>query len=660
MTKQRIVTTPDCLGSSSGYRYPAATYVAVPQNNNSFVLSILTHFVNPQKDNAFRLFAPNGTLFKVLDDFKTDAWVDYRIDTKGNPGIWKVLSDPEAEGCYMLRTTGKVDLYRRPKAGSDMVEGLRTFTIHPPGFGGSKELTLFIEVIPGMKRFTIRVNEPRALEEGSVRVYCPDGKCYEKADFARGRDYSYACEIECGKLSGLWRLDMAVGDSPLQLTTGEHLRIFFGPRLTMPVKVKVRTLDSLGAAIPARVSFISNDRETLFTGFNGEGTVFLYPSRYKLEASHGFEYRPVEKEFAVYEGGRPQSLNIKLERVVKRKKGWYCGDQHVHTTYSYCGNNSVPEMVSAAISEGLDWLVLTDHRYPCPEAEMSTTYSMEEITASTVQGRLIGIAGQEVAVGDGFHCNVIGTTKAFNIKSEGRGTTIGPADISKAVRLQNSSQHPLALVVNHPPVGSLPQATILRMLKRYEHLQNIEIWNPGGYDAMQLWFSLLNRGYHIFAVANTDTHDRAIWPPGMYRTYCYLGKDVTASRIIEAIKEGHSFCSRGAFVYLTINGKMPGETVRVKQKEKLRIRVIVDSVNPVKQIAVIKNGLVTEWMPCSWSHFDREVVVEADKSCWYLCHCVNADASLLFPSTAEFTKYLCHAISGDAFTNPIFVEVTEA
>lgn len=655
--KEKVVTTPDCLSSSSGYMYPVPTYIIVPPANESFTLSFLTRFMNLKKQNLFKLFAPDGTLFKVFDKLKNDIWINYRINTKGKAGIWKLLLDREAEGCYMLRTTGAVDLYQRPRAGTD-IEGLKLFAIHSPLFGGPEKFSLFIEVLPGMKNFTIRVNEPAAIKKESIPVYRPDGSFYGKINFIRGRDYCYMSRIECGEENGLWRLDIVPGNSNLQFTTGEHLRIFFGPRLTIPVKMKVKTVDTSGTAVPARVNFISNDRETLFTGSDGEGTAFLYPSNYRLEASHGFEYIPVEREFKVPENCQSQSMSINLEKTIERKKGWYCGEQHVHTTYSD-GNNSVSEMVSAAIVEGLDWLGITDHYGRHQNIELST-YSMEEIQAATIKNKFIGIPGQEVPVENGIHCGVIGIKKDVNLNPGRRKKSISPAEITEAVRQQNSFRYPSTIIFNHPPVRALTEKTILKILKQYKNLPNIEIWNMHGYDATQLWFSLLNKGYHIFAVANTDTHDRNIWPPGTYRTYCYSDREFTASNIIKAVREGHSFCSKGPLSYFTINGKIPGETIRAKQKEKLKVKVIVDSVNPVKCIEIIKNGLVIKGISCNSSHFETELILEADENCWYLCHCLNADASLLFPSTAEFTKYLCHSINGDAFTNPIFVELIDS
>jgi len=91
--KERVVTTPDCLNSSSGYMFPVPTYIIVPPANKSFTLSVLTRFMNLKEKNLFKLFAPDGTLFKILDKLKSDTWINYRIQTKGKAGIWKLLLD---------------------------------------------------------------------------------------------------------------------------------------------------------------------------------------------------------------------------------------------------------------------------------------------------------------------------------------------------------------------------------------------------------------------------------------------------------------------------------------------------------------------------------------------------------------------------------------
>ena len=52
-------------------------------------------------------------------------------------------------------------------------------------------------------------------------------------------------------------------------------------------------------------------------------------------------------------------------------------------------------------------------------------------------------------------------------------------------------------------------------------------------------------------------------PVGIIRTYAYLGANFTADGWVEALKKGHTFLSSGPVVEFSVNGQMPGDSVRI-------------------------------------------------------------------------------------------------
>jgi hypothetical protein len=79
-------------------------------------------------------------------------------------------------------------------------------------------------------------------------------------------------------------------------------------------------------------------------------------------------------------------------------------------------------------------------------------------------------------------------------------------------------------------------------------------------------------------------------PVGIIRTYAYLGANFTADGWVEALKKGHTFLSSGPVVEFTVNGQMPGDSVRIPAAGAVTVDGKVWSSTPIRLVRIYRDG----------------------------------------------------------------------
>jgi len=175
-------------------------------------------------------------------------------------------------------------------------------------------------------------------------------------------------------------------------------------------------------------------------------------------------------------------------------------------------------------------------------------------------------------------------------------------------------------------------------------LDGVEVWNGDwnweNEETLKYYFHLLNQGYKFFALANTDTHNVYSNPPGTPRTYVYLGeKKLSKEEVKTALKLAKIFLTSGPLLQFDINGKTPGETLKVKLKENITFNIKIKSVYSLSSLFIIKNGFVFYYNGKLTGKGHMETVsFPADKNSWYLLRVLGENGT-------------------QAITNPIWIKV---
>ena len=141
--------------------------------------------------------------------------------------------------------------------------------------------------------------------------------------------------------------------------------------------------------------------------------------------------------------------------MISRHLFEYSGAIHIHSTYSD-GSGGIPEILNAAQTAGLDFIVLTDHN----------TLGARSAGWEGWHGDLLLIVGEEVSSRDG-HCLAIGTSTRVNHRQP-------PERIIRDIQTQEG----LAFLAH-------PHGVYRPLFKRRDH--SWKDWSVNSYTGLELW-----------------------------------------------------------------------------------------------------------------------------------------------------------------------------
>jgi hypothetical protein len=178
-------------------------------------------------------------------------------------------------------------------------------------------------------------------------------------------------------------------------------------------------------------------------------------------------------------------------------------------------------------------------------------------------------------------------------------------------------------------------------------------WSNSGRGSFHPWYAVLNNGLRVTGVGGEDSisnlHQSKL--VGSARTYVYTGgRGLDADAWFEALRKGHAFVSTGPLVELTVNGRMPGETVSLPAGGgEVELVGRVRSITPLETVLLVSNGEVVEKIPLAADRKSADFTrrVKVSQSGWY--H-VRAEGSPQdrFPLDTAFAQ---------GFTNPVWITV---
>ena len=309
----------------------------------------------------------------------------------------------------------------------------------------------------------------------------------------------------------------------------------------------------------------------------------------------------------------------------------WVGAIHVHTVASD-GGGTVAEVAAAARDSGLDFLTITDHNVwamPTAEYHAETLLVLGE-EARVPAGHMLVLGGEDPAV-----------RIARRTEAEEAGSPLGPSVFSgSGLR-----------IVAHPEGPSQPWLE----------------WNPAAFDAIEIWNldtdirddgwadwpmalllmpakpvsamlelvdrpavtlsrwdELLAEGHRIAGICSVDAHSHVRITDGfalplptyrdlfrLARQHVFLSGDPTgdarhdADLVIEALREGRSFCSldgfangsglvvraRNAVASATLGGRLAWET------ESVRIAVTTPQVSVPVLVRLFRDGVLVDEGP---------------------------------------------------------------
>ena len=339
------------------------------------------------------------------------------------------------------------------------------------------------------------------------------------------------------------------------------------------VEVKVTDADSR-AALPCRITIVDEQgalaalyastnqhlaaRPGVVYTANGSARLGLFPGRYTVYASRGFEYGLATQSVRAA-AGQIQRLAMRIRREVPTPGLASC-DTHVHTfTYAKHGDATVEERMLTLAGEGIELPVSTEHNTLVDFAEPAQRLGVEK--------EFTPVLGCEV------------TTRAghFNVFPIQPGSRVPDATIERWPELMQSIRSTpgvQVIVLNHPrdlhdhfiPFAETNFNAVTGENRRgFEFSFNaLELINSGALrsDWRQVyhdWFGLLNYGYRITGVAASDSHDVSRFIVGQGRTYIQCRDEhpgaLNVREACQNLQQGRALVSLGLLTEMKIDDK---------------------------------------------------------------------------------------------------------
>lgn len=582
--------------------------------------------------------------FAVLDSVRADRSNDLKTPEVApdgrHPLFW--IYDPWFGQAYGVQCQDR-EIYsvtesgrRSPSQLSCLEGGTREVELQP---GGKLEVVRF--VFPGSDLFEVRAvaNRLNGEPQKAVTLRVKDGNGpvsdAEVEVLQDGRRYAWGRTGGDGQVhmhlpAGSYQATVsALGRPPASLNIDPSVAVDYSVDVASAGYVRGFIRDENGKGIPAKVQFrgTGGTPDPFFGPDSGEHAVHnlyytadgrfrqaLAPGSYQVIVSRGPEYDAVFSDLQV-RPGQESSLDVTLVRSVNTP-GWVSSDFHSHSSPSGDNTSSQLGRVLNLLAEHIEFAPCTEHNrissyvphlQRLGAAEQMATCSGIELTSSPLPLN---------------HQNAFPLVWRPHFQ-DGGGPPTSPDPEVQIERLALWDQGSEKVVqVNHPDIGWMffdrdgdrrPDRGYSRM---FGFIDVIEVHPPADIFAPPVlktasgeetnnrifnWLQLLNRGFRIPGVVNTDAHAN-FHGSGFLRNYVKSPTDhpgqIQTSDIVKATEQGNLVMSNGPFleVYLEVPGRegpqaTAGDEVAAPAgRVHLHLRVQCPNWFDVDRVQVFLNG----------------------------------------------------------------------
>jgi hypothetical protein len=305
-----------------------------------------------------------------------------------------------------------------------------------------------------------------------------------------------------------------------------------------------------------------------------------------------------EIQWASFKGNNGELYLDKYDwnKTKKQERRWYKGDFHTHTRISD-GKMTQKMNMRQAEEMNLDFFVATDHNI------LSTGWP---------EGKVLVIPGMEVTSPWG-HFNTLGLNRWIDLRPS---AVDGGITTEKGMnRLMLDAKKSRALCsINHSkmePWHWQYKETILDNIDTLEIIcdPSYKTSSKAAEDALQLWNTLWNDGYHIWGIGGSDSHflphesyeeggePSLIGDPATF----VLAEELCASKILEGVSKGRVYVSRGPMLDAKIKldnkkydlGRDLTEIfINEEIQKELQYIINISNINEEIELRLIENGQV--------------------------------------------------------------------
>ncbi len=375
--------------------------------------------------------------------------------------------------------------------------------------------------------------------------------------------------------------------------------------------------------------------------------------RTRILVQHGFAYAPWQQTVNAA-AGSAASLRAQLQprRLPAAFGDWISADLHIHMNYGGHYHNTPAHLAQQARAEDLDlaWDLVVNKEERFPDI---ASFRTDADPASTT--RTLVLHGQEYHSSLWGHLGLLGLDDHLlmpGFASYRHTAMASPYPTNGAIA---DLAHAEGGVVGYVhPFDTLPDPVHDALLTDelpadviHGKVDYIEVMGFSDHKATaQVWYRLLNLGFHLPTGAGTDAmanYASLRGPVGLNRVFLDTGGKLDKTDALAALKAGHGFASNGPLLGLLLDGAKPGDTLAAAGKH--HYHVALRSPVAVDHLELVQNGKVVKTFSLSGDHhrFDGEGDIDLAGG-WVLLRAWNDGAD---PLLLDLYPY--------ATTNPVWL-----
>jgi len=317
----------------------------------------------------------------------------------------------------------------------------------------------------------------------------------------------------------------------------------------------------------------------------GEFTVDVPVGFTTLIVDKGTEYKPFRRD-TVVNSYQAAEIVIPLERWIDlSREGWYSGNTHIHYNEKEDRSDErlrmdplVHDLRLTALSHLQRWnLDYASNKYPLGLLE---EFSSKDNLVCCGQENRHNKQDWEVGYG---HILLLGINSPILPMSRGLLVDDQSPDYPPLCHdFDRSRSQGGVNIWCHNGMGM--EAPVAAILGKIDALNLFDpfLYSTEGY---QVWYDLLNCGCRLSASTGSDW-----FICSNNRVYVQLQKEFSSETWFEGLKSGRTFITNGPVLTLSIDGCLPGDSLKAMEGQKLAVHIGWRWHQPIELIEVLWNG----------------------------------------------------------------------